>query len=331
MILHPAVIALLATSLLVSLLVLYAASFAVSIVRGWDITSGSEEQLALERRTYLVSTIMAFVCAFEVLSLFFYLLTADGLHGFFTGAMCAAGTLNVNDYGYPTLLLKIVNFLAAGTWLIVNNVDNRAEDYPLTRKKYVFLLALAPFVVAETVGLANYLLRLDPDIITSCCGSLFSTGSATVQSGLASLPQGATRTAFYTAMALCAAAGTRFYLSGRGAYLFSGIALANLAIAIASVVSFISLYFYDLPTHHCPFCILQREYWYVGYPLYMALLGGGVSAIGVGALAPFGKTGSLATIIPGVQKRLALTSMVLYLLFTAIVSARMVTSPLVLG
>ena len=34
--------------------------------------------------------------------------------------MCAAGTLNVNGCGYPTLILKIINFLLAGLWLIVN-------------------------------------------------------------------------------------------------------------------------------------------------------------------------------------------------------------------
>jgi len=41
-----------------------------------------------------------------------------------------------------------------------------------------------------------------------------------------------------------------------------------------AILSFISVYFYELPTHHCPFCILQKEYGYVGYPLYLTLFGG---------------------------------------------------------
>ena len=54
--------------------------------------------------------------------------------------MCAAGTLNVNAYGYPTLVLKVLNCLLAGIWLILNHADNRADDYPLIRKKYALLL-----------------------------------------------------------------------------------------------------------------------------------------------------------------------------------------------
>jgi len=29
--------------------------------------------------------------------------------------MCAAGTLQVNEYGYPALLFKMANFLLAGS------------------------------------------------------------------------------------------------------------------------------------------------------------------------------------------------------------------------
>jgi hypothetical protein len=184
MLLHPAVIALLLVSMLTSLMLVYSSYYAVLIIRQWDLTSGSEEQLALERRTYLISTILSYVFAFELLSLFLYMFTADNIHTLFVGAMCAAGTLNVNGYGYPALLLKIINFLVAGTWLIINYVDNRAHDYPLIKKKYLFLLIIAPLIVGETVTLANYLLRLRPDVITSCCGSLFSTGAGSIQSGL---------------------------------------------------------------------------------------------------------------------------------------------------
>lgn len=58
--------------------------------------------------------------------------------------MCAAGTLYVNSYGYPVLILKVINFLFAGLWLIVNYTDNRGYDYPLIKIKYLFLLILTP-------------------------------------------------------------------------------------------------------------------------------------------------------------------------------------------
>lgn len=42
-------------------------------------------------------------------------------------------------------------------------------------------------------------------------------------------------------------------------------------ISLTSLVSVPSMYFYELPTHHCPFDILQAGNGYVGYPLYGAL------------------------------------------------------------
>ena len=143
MILHPAIIALLVSSILITALVLFAFWYGVKILRFWDLRSGSSLQLDLERRTYLISTVLAYVFGFQLVSLFLLIYTADSLSTLFTGAMCAAGTFNANDYGYPLLVLKLINFLLAGLWLTINHADNRAYDYPLIRKKYAFLLLLA--------------------------------------------------------------------------------------------------------------------------------------------------------------------------------------------
>ena len=49
------------------------------------------------------------------------------------------------------MVLKIVSFLLGGTWLVLNFADNRAFDYPLIKKKYFFLVIIAPFILAEMV------------------------------------------------------------------------------------------------------------------------------------------------------------------------------------
>ena len=165
MILHPAIVALLLASGLVAFMILYAAIFGWKIIRHWDIASGSEQQLALERSTYLISTLLAFAFAFQIASLFLYIYTADDLHTRFVGAMCAAGSLNVNPYGYPAFLLKIFNCIVAGLWLIMNHADSRAHDYPLIRKKFRLLLGFVPFIVAEAVLQAAYFAKLRPDVI----------------------------------------------------------------------------------------------------------------------------------------------------------------------
>ncbi|MCC6345873.1 MAG: hypothetical protein IT388_01650, partial [Nitrospirales bacterium] len=287
MILHPAVLALFVSSLLIGLMVLYAALHAVRIILQWDMKSGSELQLRLEKNTYLISTLLAYAFGFQLLSFFLYIFTADTLHGLFVGAMCAAGTLQVNGYGYPTLMLKLLNFLLAGLWLIVNYTDNRAYDYPLIRKKYVFLLALVPFLVTEMAVQGLYLSGLRADIITSCCGSLFSAGGQGITSDLAALPPLPMEIAFYASMGVSLFLGLRFLRKGSGGYLFSLSAGAAFFVAIVSLISFISLYFYEMPTHHCPFDILQEEYGFIGYPLYLSLLAGGVAGMGVGLIMPF--------------------------------------------
>ena len=330
MVFHPAVISLYVSSALIGFMVLYACFFGVQILRRWDIQSGSETQLLLERKTYLVSTLLTYAFGFQLLSLFLYIFTVDHLHTFFVGAMCAAGSLFVNSYGYPALGLKVINFLLAGIWLILNYADNRGYDYPLLRKKYGFLLFLAPLILAEVVFQTSYFIGLKPNIITSCCGSLFSTDQSGFGSELAVLPSIPMKIAFYLCTILTMASGVFYYWKGRGAYFFSSLSGITFLVTVASIISFISVYFYELPTHHCPFCILQREYGYVGYVLYLTLLGGTIMGAGVGMLNPFRRMKSLYEVVPSIQRRLALSSVILFLMFTMVVTSRIVFSDFIL-
>lgn len=327
MILHPSIIALFVASVLISLLLLYSSYYGLVILKRWDIKSGSELQLDLERRTYLISTILTYVFGFQLISLFLYIYTADSLHGLFVGAMCAAGTLNVNAYGYPTLALKIFNFITAGLWLILNYTDNKAYDYPLIKGKYRLLIALTPLIVAETYLQTHYFMGLKADIITSCCGSLFGGSESTVASEMASVPSIPGKIVFYTTILLTLVSGVFFYLKGRGGYVFASLCGISFVVSIVSIISFISLYYYELPSHHCPFDILQSEYGYVGYPLYLCLFGGTVAGLGTGVLMPFRNTAGLRETIPVIRKRLILFALVCFLIFTAMVTYRMASTP----
>ncbi len=331
MLLHPTIIALLVTSALISLLLLYCSGIGLQILVRWNLKSGSERQLRLERKTYLVTTILFNVLIFQLASLFLFVFTADRLHPLFVGAMCAAGTLNANPFGYPTLLLKIATFFLAGLWLTLNHADTRGYDYPLIRLKYALLLLLTPLVLAETAVQTLYLLGLKPDLIISCCGSLFGAGGDGLASELAALPVEPVRLIFFTILALTFATGLWFLLRGRQGWLFALAGAASFPVSVAALISFISLYYYELPTHHCPFDILQAGYGYVGYPVYLTLLGGTVSAAGVGLLAPFGAKPSIEESLPGIRKRLALASLLLFALFAALIGWKLATSNLILG
>lgn len=330
-ILNPAVIALQGGGLLVSGFALYASWTGIQIIRHWDLRSGSEQQLALERKTYLVSTIFTSLLAFEILGLFLFVYTADHIHTLFVGAMCAAGSFQVNEYGYPALVVKMITFTLCGIWMILNYTDNKGVDYPLIREKYRLLLWVTGSLLVETWLQYRYFLGMNPAVITSCCGSLFSTGAKGIAGEMASLPPYGTEVAFYLGISLTIGAGVRVLVKGRGAGSFSVLAAGAMVLSLISVISFISVHYYELPTHHCPFCILQSEYHSIGYPLYLSLFLGGVTGLAVGTIERLKGPASLAEVIPAIQRRLTVISIAAYLIFVSLATYPLVFSDFVLG
>jgi hypothetical protein len=323
MVLHPGILSLLSGSTITLFLLLFAAGLGVKILRRWDITSSSDEQLLLERRTYLVSTLVQYGLLFEIVSLFLFIYTADDIHNLLVGAMCATGSLNANKYGFPALYAGIASVFLAASWIALNHLDNRAEDYPLTRKKYVLLLFVIPSVLAGYILQLKYFLSLEPNVITSCCGVLFSEGGSGIGSSLASLPVRKMEVVFYSLFLLTAGTGAAVLKTGRRTFILLLSVLSGIffVVSVASIISFISLYFYQLPTHHCPFDVLQSQYYYVGYPLYTSLFAGVFFGAMTGIIEPFRRIPSLAAVIPGTQRRwalIALCALAVFVLITLI-------------
>jgi hypothetical protein len=320
MILQPGVLALIVGSIITLLLLLLAAVLGLKILFSWDITSSSEEQLDLEKKTYLVSTLVQYGLLFEVVSVFLFIYTADDLHNLLVGAMCATGSLNANAYGFPTLYAKMATLFLSAAWIALNYIDNKAEDYPLTRTKYRLLILLFPVVLAGFILQIKYFGSISPNVITSCCGVLFSEGGKNIASSIAFLPVRITQLIFYSLFAVTVASGFAAARTGGKKYVISLSFLSAIFFiaSIAAVLSFISLYFYQLPTHHCPFDILQSGYYYVGYPLYASLFTGSFFGVMTGVIEPFRKTRSLSSIIPAIQRRWAIVAVVGIVLFVAI-------------
>ncbi|CDI01908.1 conserved membrane hypothetical protein [Candidatus Competibacter denitrificans Run_A_D11] len=329
MLITPAIIALHLITAGVTGTVVLAGGFAVQILRSWDIHSGSELQIRLERQTYLISTLLGFALCAELLSLVLFVHTAENLSSQFVGAMCATGVLNVNAFGFPSLLLKIAVFFLAALWLLLNGVDQRGYDYPLVRLKYWLLLAIAPLTVAEAMAQTVYFLRLEPEVITSCCGSLFG-GQQGVAAELASLPAKPTIILFYTMGGAMLVLGWAFRRGLALGLLFAAGNVLLFGVALAAIIGFLSLYVYENPHHHCPFCLLKAGYDYLGYALYLALFAAVASGLGAGLLAPFRHIPSLQAVIPVTIQRLTWTTLSGLGLFYALATWLILRSNLVL-
>jgi len=250
------------------LLLLIAFAVTVGILARWDFGSFSEQQFRLERRAYLVMTILLFAFVVKFLLLIYFVFTLDNLSLLVPGAMCAAGVISANGYGMPLLFLKLTILFFLLLWMAVNSYDLKARNYPLFRvKSWLFVLIF--FLIAIETGLDYaYFTHIDIQKPVSCCSTLYGQ-----MEGANPLPFGLDTTTllilFYLLYAVLAGA-----LLIRQRLLSLVSALLFVVIAYYSVVYFFGTYIYELPTHKCPFCMLQKEYYYIGYLVWGTLFGG---------------------------------------------------------
>ena len=328
MLFNPSILALMGVSFVVTLMLLLAAGFAVQVLRHWDINSGSERQLNLERRTYLISTLVVFAFVAELVSLLLFIYNAEQLSSQFVGAMCATGVLNINEWGWPALYFKIGVFFAGAAWLTLNRVDNKAPDYPLVRVKYALLLLLVPLVIAETWLQANHFLAMDADVITSCCGSLFSPEGQGVAATMSAVSPDTALFLLIAGAVVTLLSGSWFLWRSSGGLLFATSSGVSFLLALVAIVSCIALYIYEHPQHHCPFCILKGGHDFMGYALYIPLFIATALSLGAGMLAPFKRRPSLHQIIADDSRYLVGLSLIFLLLFYAVAGYAIVGSNL---
>ena len=309
MIFQTPILALLLVALLTAVTALWSGGFAVQVLRRWDLAVMSRAQLRLERLTELVSTLFGAVMLAQLAALLLFVFNADRIAPMFVGAMCAVGTLNVNAYGFPALYVKIAVFFAAVLWLILDRADRMGRDYPLTRVKYAALLYIVPLVLLDAALELSYFLNLRTDVITSCCSKLFVPNSANLANQMATLGPGAALILLAVAGAVLVASGAWVLARGRGYMVYALASAGVFGAGLTAVVAAISVYVYENPNHHCPFCILKPEYGYFGYALYGPLFIGTAMGLGAGMLSLFRATPSLTDSLPGLMRRLVIWSL----------------------
>lgn len=330
MLLSPPILALILVSLLSSLMLLFSGGYAWKVVRHWNIGSGSEQQLQLERSTYLISTIVAVAFIIELVALLLFIYNAEAMSDQFVGAMCATGVLNINAWGWPTLFLKLAIFATGTAWLTLNYLDNKGFDYPLVKAKYFALLLITPLVCLEAYTQLNYFLQLNPDVITSCCGSLFTPEAEGVAAEVSSMtPRTAMTLLYSTGLATLLAGGLHLWRGSLG-LIFSLTGLLTAGVAFIAIISYIAIYVYEHPHHHCPFCLLKSGHDYAGYLLYIPLFLATAMSIAAGITATVRKIPSLSNAVDSDNIRFVRLALISFALFYALASFYVINSNLVL-
>lgn len=286
--LRPWLLALVLPELVAALLAILAASAALRVLSLGPSPRTSELAIAIERRAELVATLFGVASMATVTALLVEVAGADRLRASVRGAMCAWGVLAEDAWGFRSLALAAVSALACAAWLALHRVDLALRAPELTRAKFALVLVVAPLLVANLGGGLLYALGLDFRMVASCC----STGLEGARASVLGAEGGARTTAFAV---FAGAATLAIVLAGsararRSAPLASFAALASAVAALASVpaiLGYVAPYAYESPVHLCPFCLLDADGHYLGWPLYVALFAAtslGL-AVGVGALA----------------------------------------------
>jgi len=315
-------IALTISSLIVLGLLIVAGRTAVRVLLYWDPSCDDNRQIRLENETWLASTLVEYGLGFQIVSLVVFVLAADSYGQVITGAMCATGALLANEYGMPVLFLKMAGVFLYGFWIVLHHLDISAENYPLVRLKYWYLILLLPVVAADLVLQTLYIAGLKPDIITSCCAVVFGTATGDGQNLLSGLDQESLLFIYYPAMFVLA--GLNGLLGWRWREWLGAITaifwVFFFGLALLTITNVISSYVYAMPYHKCPFCLLKPEYDSVGFLLYITLIAGTFFGISPALVTPLKKKKELTSTISRFQliaMRISLLMLILYGIFSS--------------
>jgi hypothetical protein len=266
MFLTPETIALSLLNFLIAIFATIAFINGIKIVLYYDKEGTSAYQYNLERVSYLIATIIKFIFYVKIPLFIFFIYTLDTLSNLLPGAMCAAGVVTATVYGTPLLFLKILNLYVFAFWIVLNNEDMKYEDQPYLKSKFWLYLAAYPLLIAEIVLEGITFNALDLSHVVDCCGAIFSTTSQTYMAYVLSISPSILLGIFYGVFLLMI---LFYFLKNR--YIFALLNIIFVIISLITLIAFFGTYIYEQPMHHCPFCLLQKDYNYIGYLLYIVL------------------------------------------------------------
>ncbi|WP_457747027.1 hypothetical protein [Sulfurimonas sp.] len=279
MILTPEILTIYLLNFLFLLFSLVAFYYSIKIVKYYDRDATSTLQYNLEKQSYLVATIVKFIFYIKIPLFVFFIFTLDKISVILPGAMCAAGVVNATDYGVYLIFLKLLNLYLFAYWLVLNSEDMHSPKQPYIKLKFKIFIGAFLLLVLEIFLETLMFGSIDVKSLVDCCGAIFSTTNATYLSQMIGASPKILLTLFYTNFLLLV-----FFYITKNRHIYSILNLFFIIISLVTLISFFGTYIYELPTHHCPFCLLQKEYHYIGYVLYIFLFVGTFNGLVIGII-----------------------------------------------
>ena len=253
------------TQIVLFVLLFIAFYFSVFIIKNWDYNKTTSYQYKLEKKSYLIILIIFFTLIVKIFLMPYFSYSIDNLSHIIPGAMCAAGVIKANNYGEILLGLKLLILFFIGIWLIINSLDLKEKTYPYTKQKFAFYIFIFILIILETTLDILYLSNISTKEPVMCCSVIF--GSNAVGNKIPfdlSIPM--LVGLFYLLYLL-----SIFTNIQKQKFINFIINTFFLYISYYAMTYFFSTYIYQLPTHQCPFCMLQKEYFFIGYFIWTSL------------------------------------------------------------
>ena len=226
-------------------------------------------QYRLEKESYLATTLTKYLFAIKIPLFLFFIFSLEKLATLLPGAMCATGVVNATVYGPYLLLIKLLNLYLFAYWLVLNSVDLKDVNLPYTPMKFKLLLVFISLLLVEIVLESVMYFSIDMKSIVDCCGVVFSSSDGSYMAWLIGAPFWMQLTLFLLTFVVLFIAYVREYY-----HIYALFSLLFLVVALITLIGVFGTYIYELPTHHCPFCMLSIEYGHIGYLLYTLLFVG---------------------------------------------------------
>lgn len=239
--------------------------FSLSIIKNWDFNKTTNKQYKLEKTSYLVILIISFTLIVKIVLFPYFAYSLDNLSNIVPGAMCAAGIVGANEFGQINLTLKILILFFIGVWLIINSLDLKEKIYPFTKKKYFLYIFIFILSIIELFLDFSFLDNISTKEPVMCCSVIFGVNNTGTKIPF-DLSISNLLIVFYLLYIL-----TTILSLQKSSFLNLIINFMFLYIGYYAVTYFFSTYIYQLPTHQCPFCMLQKEYYFVGYFIWGTL------------------------------------------------------------
>ncbi len=239
--------------------------FSLSIIKNWDFNKTTNKQYKLEKTSYLVILIISFTLIVKIVLFPYFAYSLDNLSNIVPGAMCAAGIVGANEFGQINLALKILILFFIGVWLIINSLDLKEKTYPYTKKKYFLYIFIFILSIIELFLDFSFLDNISTKEPVMCCSVIFGVNNTGTKIPF-DLSISNLLIVFYLLYIL-----TTILSLQKSSFLNLIINFMFLYIGYYAVTYFFSTYIYQLPTHQCPFCMLQKEYYFIGYFIWGTL------------------------------------------------------------